>query len=185
MDAIEFACILQQVQNMHCIDIDSDIVCKIFEYYIQSYYDNYTLLELIYELTLSRIQILCPWNKKELIKMINEYNIIIPEKQEFLENNIWEYVPENNSIFIYKCAFEFQDGDVIKTSDGNIYSIELVSNVNSLNIVHLYNISTQEKIILNINEFMYMIDNTDITILQNADRFYYTVASQDSFVPPL
>jgi acyl carrier protein len=110
LDSLEFACLLDEIQKCLHINIDSDIVCKIFEYYEGSY-ENYTLLELIDELTLSRIQILCSWNKKEIIRMIEEFDINIPKKYLQMQNNIWEIGEDSSSnvkyISIYDCRFEF------------------------------------------------------------------------------
>jgi hypothetical protein len=49
--------------------------------------------------------------------------------------------------------------------------------------LNLFDIQTLGKIRISCKEFMHIIDRTDVTILQNKDKYYYT-GSHASLVPP-
>jgi len=190
MDSIEFACLLHKIQKNLKVDIDSDVICMIYEDY-DNRYNNYTLLELIYELYLARRQITSRWNKKELIQLIKELWIDIPLKNTPLQSNIWQCHKKTIAddvysyyIYVYDCSFEFQDGDIIQMEDSKIYTIEIelveeiITDYNEiiytdLVYVHLSDINTVEKITMTGEKFMNIVDNEDITILKNTDKVYY------------
>jgi len=52
-------------------------------------YDNYTLFELINIVNKQNIRIYYPFNKKEILKIIKEKNIDIPEKKGNIKNTEW------------------------------------------------------------------------------------------------
>ena len=192
MNCIEVVCLLHKLQKKLKVDIDSDIVLMIYEYY-DSRYDNYTLLELINELYLARRQITCMWNKKELIELIKELWIDIPFKDKPLQNNTWQCLKQkiiddiySYYIYIYDCCFEFQDGDIIQMEDKKVYYIdienveEVITNNNEIvytDLVYVYlsEINTLEKITMTGEKFMKIVDNEDITILRNTDKTYYAM----------
>jgi len=183
MDAIEFACFFQRLQKSIGIYIDSDIVGKIYDYY-EGKYENYTLLELIYELHNSRVQIDCPWNKKELIKMIKERKLNIPVKHTPTKKTQWEHynarqifdTHRSDYIYVYDCNFEFGRRDVIKLGNTKTYSINIErveGRFMDIIFVHLMNLYEHEEISMSAREFMHMIDSDDVTILQNMDKCHF------------
>ena len=52
-------------------------------------YNNYTLFELIDIVNKQNIRIQCPFNKKEILKIIKEKNIDIPEKEGNIKSTEW------------------------------------------------------------------------------------------------
>lgn len=90
MEVLEFTCFFERFQKNLDIQVDSDIVGYIFDFYEdKSTYENYTLLELIGLLKTKRIQITCDLNKYAIIEMIEEQNIDILKKDSVLQPSSW------------------------------------------------------------------------------------------------
>jgi len=181
MEPIEFACIFTDITKKLSIEIDIDIIAKIYDIYEGSY-ENYTLLELINLVEIEKIN--CPWNKKAIIKTIKNKKLNIPKKYEEIEPTKWIYYEKSNNIdYIYldciytNTYFKFYEGDIIQLSNG--YILKLLNiiklNYNVKQFTHLYfmNININKKICILAEDFINMLDNDDITILQNLDRCYF------------
>lgn len=180
LDELEFACLCERWQTSLGTHVDADLIGKMFRDYYAPNYNNYTLLELIYELHIARVQILCQWNKKAIIDMIKEFKIDIPEKRkpssgatEWQHNTNRSNGSAIDTIFIYDCDIEFREGDVIQLQDGIAYEI---------NLIEYYDVDTVDVCLKNImgdkwlsgEQFVQMLDNDpDVTILQCMDKYYY------------
>jgi len=130
--------------------------------------DNISLLELIHELYIQRIEITCEWNKKSIINFIKERDININEALTF-EKYKWEYYCKNhyiNCLYIYDVDFEFCEDDIIKLEDETICKI-IIENIN--NNIYIY--LNDKK--MNVDEFINIINNKDITIIKNIDKCYF------------
>ena len=185
MDATEFACFFERLQKEQKTEIDSDIIGKIFDYYEYSH-ENYTLLELIGLLDRElKIDITCPWNKKEIIKMIEKENLNIPKKKEAMEPTEWTHYRVRKSLDVIETKYmEFYDGSIVQFPDGDPYHIEFIDRdyikINADNeeekeivIINWMNLATNEQFEMNAEEFIYMLDNEDVTILQDRNRAMY------------
>ena len=174
MEALEFACVFEEITNKLGTKLDSDLVAKIFEKYEGSY-ENYTLVELLHLLRNYEIDNV-PWNKKALIKLIKDKNLPIPEKKEAMQPTKWEHYRIRKSLDVIKAKYlEFYDGSIIQDPSGIIYMLEFIDrdldeNEEEIIIMCFQNMETKEQLIMNAEDFMWSIDNEDVTILQ--DRNY-------------
>lgn len=174
MEALEFACVFEEITEKLGTKLDSDIAAKIFEMYEVSY-ENYTLVELLHLLRNYDIQDVA-WNKKALIKMIEDKNLPIPEKKEAMEPTKWEHYRIRKSLDVINVKYlEFYDGSIIQDPSGIIYMLEFINrdldeNEEEIIIMCFQNMETKEQLIMNAEDFMWSIDNEDVTILQ--DRNY-------------
>jgi hypothetical protein len=174
MEAIEFACVFEEITNKLGTKLDSDLVAKIFEMYEGSY-ENYTLVELLHLLRNHNIDNV-PWNKKALIKMIEDKNLPIPKKKEKMEPTKWEHYRVRKSLDVIDAKYlEFYDGSIIQEPSGQIYLLQFIDrdldeNEEEIIIMCFQNMETKEQLIMDAEDFMWSLDNEDVTILQ--DRNY-------------
>lgn len=132
MNAIEFACTVDEIAKRLKVEFDSDLVGKIYDIYEVSY-ENYTLLELIGLLNQKNIEITCPWNKKAIIQMISEKNISLPIKKGEIEPTKWEHYRVRKSLDVIETAnMEFYDGSIIEMPDGQPYMIDCITSSRKL-----------------------------------------------------
>lgn len=183
LDTIEFACLCERWQKSVGIRLGSDIIGKIYTDHYVSKYEKYTLMELIYELSLEQVQFLCAWNKKDILEMIEERKIELPEKTERSGPCMWRYHAVRpqiegyslDAIYVYNTEFDFREGDVFKLQDGCEYKIDSLE-VNDADevCVYLVDIDSWEEICMTGADFVWMLDNCpDIAILQNIDRRHF------------
>jgi len=176
MDAIEFACVMKEITESLNIQLDADVTSKIFDIYEGSY-ENYTLLELIYLLRKKNYEITVPWNKKELITMIENNNLDIPKKYEPMEPTKWEHYRVRRSlevIDIVDSYMTFDDGGFDIFQDGRGYIHRLVyicresdaDDEEEVSVMYFENIDNNNESRLKVDEFIWSLDNEDITILQ-------------------
>lgn len=184
MDAIEFACVMEEIVTSLKVEIDTELVGKIYEQY-DAPYENYTLLELITLLKKMKIDITCPWNKKEIIKMIHEKNLKVQKKHEEIEPTVWRHYRVRKSLDVIEMRdtpFEFYEGCIIGLPDGEIYNLDVykteelicdelpeddANSYEDVVYVILRNRKSLEEITLPAQEFINMLDFDDVTILQN------------------
>ncbi len=187
MEAIELACWMERITKNLKIELDSDLVGKIYDIYKISY-ENYTLLELIGLLRKRKIAIDCPWSKKDIIQMISDKNIKLPIKEEPLQPTKWEHYRIRRSLDIIKTDhMEFYEGSIIQMpDDGDPYLIidvesnqELISedlaedddrNYKDVLYVYLENTNTKKEYCIYVEDLMYSLDYEDVTILQDRNR---------------
>ena len=184
MEAIEFACVINEITNTLQIELDSDLAAKMFDIYEGSY-ENYTLLELIGMLHQPKHEITVPWNKKELIKMIEDKKLDIPKRYEPAEPTKWKHYRIRKSIDVIQTPYlEFQDeGCIFQDPEGKIY--ELVCTTRDIEgdydaddyeevfLMWFHNIDTKEETCMYVEDFIWSLDNEDVTILQNAQYGKY------------
>ena len=198
MDATEFACTLEGITKSLNIEIDSDIVGKMFNAYEKTY-ENYTLLELIGLLHHHKIKITCPWSKKALIKMIEDENLNIPVKKEPMTPTKWDHYRIRRSLDVIKTEYmEFYEGSIIQMPDGKAYTIidvylekeELISDdlpidedssYRKIIIIYFQDVETKEESSIYIEDFMHALDFEDTTILQDRNREYFMNEEQKTF----
>ena len=189
MEAIEFACVIDNIAKSFKIDIDSDLVAAIYQKY-ESTYDNYTLLELIHLLSEMNVEIDCMWNKKAIIQMIEERDINIPSKLEPLKPTTYRYNNELTYDYIETLGtkFKFSKGCIIQSEYAVLYeldvttTIELISDdlpeddpesyheVGGVTLIDRRDDSTMQ---LSCQEFIDMLDYDDVSIVQNISYGLY------------
>jgi hypothetical protein len=175
MEAIEFACVISEITKSLKIDIDSDIVGNIFDIY-QGSYENYTLFELLHLLRKGNHEITVPWNKKAIIKMIEDKKIAIPRKYEDMEPTKWEHYRIRKSLEVINIIgsyMEFDDNgfNIFQDSRGNIHKLECIcreldENEEENLAMYFENIVNNQTSRLQVEDFIWSLDNEDITILQ-------------------
>lgn len=164
----------------------SDIVSTIFHYY-KGTYENYTLLELINLMYNLENDVQFAWNKKEIIQIIQERHLPIPPKNldEPMEYSIWKHYRLRRSldlVCVEKYNLHFQEGDIIKMPDNLLYSIDAIRN--QQNIVYIYLLdmeTTDETYYMTADSFFKMLDEEDITIMQNLQSSYYMNEEQENY----
>jgi hypothetical protein len=179
MNAIEIACIMQEITKNLGIDMPCDATEYIYDIYKVSSYMNYTLLELLHMLMQKKYEITVPWNKKALIKMIEEQNLDIPTKLEQMLPTQWTHTRQcrdadvdtlhTQHMDIYK-GFMFQD------TQGHVQLVTNLSisyNENQKDLVWLQDITlaSEEYVVkaVHAENFISQLDNEDITIVQHRD----------------
>jgi hypothetical protein len=137
MQAIEFACVMEELLSSLNIEMDTELTAKIFDLYEPSY-DNYTLIELLYLLRIKKYEINVPWNKKAIISMIEEKNLDIPKKTGPIEPTKWRHYSVRKNLRHYRTSqcfdvidtplMDFNDEVSIIFSDpcGNIQELYLI-----------------------------------------------------------
>lgn len=178
MEAIEFACVIDEITKSFKIEMDSEIAGKMFDIYEGSY-DNYTLLQLIAMLRKAKHEITVPWNKKALIKMIEDKKLDIPKRYEDMEETIWDHYRIRKSIDVIQTpCMEFNDeGCIFQDPRGNIQELVLISQeiegdyeADNYEIVYLMcfeNIHTKTETCMYVEDFIWSLDNENVTIVQN------------------
>ena len=169
---------------------DITIITNKHKNFFDGPYENYTLIELLHILKEKKIDITCPWNKKMIIEMIktDEQKFNIPKKYEPLVPSSWNfdkhrittdsYIDEYLIVlsYLYNASLKFKYNDLIKLSDGNIYIIEFVRDVEFSNVdimyVYMYCNNTGEEKYVYEDEFVKMLDYDDITIIRNRSEKY-------------
>ena len=118
-------------------------------------------------------------NKKEIVKMIEEKGIQIPKKNEKKLPTMWEVVDIRYGDIGLKIhgigmqSFEFMDGDIIQFTDGIEYYINnIVEEDDDTIIIHMSDKHFKNSFTMNVNDFIMMIDNEDITIVKSQTRKY-------------
>lgn len=164
----------------------SDIVSTIFHYY-KGTYENYTLLELINLMYNLENDVQFAWNKKEIIQIIQERNLPIPPKSldEPMEYSIWEHYRIRRSldlVCVEKYNLHFQEGDIIKMPDNLLYSIDVIRNQQNIIYIYLLDMeTTDETYYMTADSFFNMLDEEDITIMQNLQSSYYMNEEQENY----
>lgn len=191
MKAIEFACVIEDITKSLEIQMDTDLVAKIFDIYEGSY-ENYTLLELLYLLREGNHEITVPWNKKAIIEMIEEKNLDIPKKTEPMEPTKWEHCSVRENLEHYRTRECYDEiitpfmvfSDEVYFNNYNNYFIDPYGNIQCLveickdteeDVVLMYfeNIETNTQSTMYVEDFIWSIDNEDVTILLEDDLEKY------------
>lgn len=194
MNALEFACFFHRLQATIGISIDSNIIELIYDEYCNTYYEKYTLFELIDMLDYRRIPIdgNCLLNKKAIIAMIREKGLAIPDKSWFDKDSktTWfVYVTcEKNDFLKYtskslqsceifqqqqkvicikkmKTDLEISRHDVFEIDGENYEIFDILSNK-----VIIYHSNSDTTEVMLIDKFIQLIDNSDTTIIRNSLR---------------
>ena len=165
MNALEFACFFERFQKSIGFFIDTDIIKIIYDYY-QNIYENYSLLELIYELHSRNIAIICDWNKTSILHMINDIGIFLERKNKKLLNWIYYYNGKEKMIYIPKVLFSIKLDDTFQTSNYIIWCVRDIRICEKTKCVLLYleDILQDNHIWrISVDKFLLKLDN-DITI---------------------
>ncbi len=165
MNALEFACFFERFQKSIGLFIDYNIVKIIFDYY-QNIYENYSLLELIYELHLRNIAILCDWNKTSILHMINNKGIFLERKNKKTKLKWMYYSNVEKVIYIPNVLFNIKLEDTFQTSNNIIWRVCDIRICEKTKCVLLYleDILQDNHIWrISVDKFLVKLDN-DITI---------------------
>lgn len=170
------------------VELSSDISEMIYEKYEESY-KNYTLLELITTVHMSGYTITCPWNKLDIINMIEQNGHNVPIKKEEMVRTTWNHYRIRRSMDVLETPnCEFYEGDKIQLENGIIYDIHFEEHkvTNSENKVEfqVYAVLTPyegETISVTPQELIDMLDYDDVTIVQCRDLCYYMCAEEEEY----
>ena len=177
MNAIEFACVMEEITKNLDIDMSSDVTAHIFDIYEVSSYENYSLLELLHMLMKKKYEINVPWNKKALIQMIEEQNLDIPTKMEPMQPTQWTHTKQcrdANIDTIHTPYMDIYKGCIFQDTEGHM---QLVTNVSTTydekqeDLLWLQDITAEEYVVkaILVEKFISQLDKEDITILQHRD----------------
>ena len=184
MNALDFACVLHEITKKLKIDMDSDLAAKMFDFY-EGTYQNYTLLELIGLLQEHKIPITCPWNKIDIINMIETNRLPVPKKYESMEPTKWEFFRVRKSLDVIQTRYmEFSEDNMIQMASGTIYIVNTWITEEQMSeddpysweqvaYLMLKNTETHEEYQVEPYDFFDALDNDDITIIQDTNRKYY------------
>jgi hypothetical protein len=139
-------------------------------------YENYTLLELIELVHTSQNAITCSFNKRVIIKMIQDRNLDIPKKTGPMLPTQWEH--QNLQItldIIHTVVCDLYEGCLIQLEDGNIYRIDVCEGYpKDVLYVYLFKYfpGSEEQpndyeLRMTADKFIHMIDNDNITLMQS------------------
>lgn len=84
MNKLEFACIIEMIQlNFDHKISDSNLIALIYDEYVKTFYEKYTLLKLISMLDKRGIYIGCSLNKQKIIKYVKDHDLDLPDKDRY------------------------------------------------------------------------------------------------------
>jgi len=175
---LEFACLLHRIAPM----FDSDLMQMIYEEYVRTFYDKYTLFELISFLDARNTYIVGVMNKKNLCNIITKNAIDIPDKSwdDKYNKTKWElynlryidYISYphvthvNKNVICIKDIqgrFEIMADDIVVVG-AKEYTIGTISNATI--ILKHYNGNKE----CSLQSFMDMLDFQDAAITKNQVR---------------
>lgn len=131
MKAIEFADFLDDFQKSKEIQLGSDVVYNMIDYFKSTYEKyNYTFFELIYILTVKKgiRTINCACNKSALLKMIREEKLDFPFNYHQVQPTKWGFWKGRSYTCISVCVknypcISFYKDDIFQTKGGDILTI--------------------------------------------------------------
>jgi hypothetical protein len=192
MDKITFICLLDQWQKNQCVYLHSDIVAMIYTEYIATFYHKYTLFQLISMMDMKNYHISCQLNKKAIVKLIDQRNYKLPDKNRYdkQEKTEWsifhikyiDYRSYPHSTFVSMnilsidnthCRSEVMQEDVIKVKTFT-YKIHKITDDQNIILLDM-NDNTETK--MPINLFIKIMDEEDVTIIKNLLREKRTLSS--------
>lgn len=184
LNKLEFACLCHKLVKVLGIQIDSDIIALIYQEYATTFYDKYTLFQLISMMD-ERNMYICYLNKSKIIQTIVDYNLDIPDKSRYdiPEKTKWSvfnikyidhltyghtvHVSANIISIDNVCGrIELMVGDVFRINDK---SFTINSIVNNSNMTIKYS-DTNNQTEISIQDFITMIDNKNTWIMKNQLR---------------
>jgi hypothetical protein len=144
-------------------------------------YENYTLLELIELVHTTQNAITCSFNKRVIIKMIQDRNLDIPKKTGPMLSTQWEH--QNLQIaldIIQTVVCDLYEGCLIQMEDGSIYRIDVGSQKDDPfsreDVLYVYLFKYfpgseeqphEYEVRMTADKFIHMIDNDNITLMQS------------------
>jgi hypothetical protein len=181
MNKLEFACLLTRLQNALNVHIESDIVSMMYSEYIRTYFEKYTLFQLMSMLNVCNISTGIALNKQAIVNMINERKINIqcdldrystPNKTTWGVYNMKyiDYLTSTYPVHISQNVIcvtnsgsrtELMIGDIFRINKDK-YSIASIPDDTHIILKH-----KNEETNMSISEFMEMLDTLDITIELN------------------
>lgn len=149
-------------------------------------YENYTLLELISIMENTEYRRMCPWNKKAIIEFIEQNKMDIPKKIGKLEPTQWHhYSTTQGEGVLCTPMCKFYDGCAILLQDGTVYDIEMreaIADDDDIVIcVDLMGDYEEQDKHMRGDEFVYILDYEDITLIQVRDLDYYVSEDQREY----
>jgi hypothetical protein len=175
---LEFVCLFNRLVP----DINSDVLQMIYEEYTKTFYDKYTLFELISFLDVRNIYIVGILNKKNICNIVADNAPDIPDKSHYDAYNKtkWklfnlryiDYITYPNVTHVNKniiciqdiqARFEIMAGDMFFFNEKE-YKIDTINDDRI--ILHAYN----EKAEYELHTFITMLDTDEIAIMTNQVR---------------
>jgi hypothetical protein len=152
---------------------------------MEASYENYTLLQLISIMEGSAYNRKCPWNKKAIIEFIGKEKMDIPKKLKEVEPTKWHhYSTARYEGVLVTPTCKFYDGCAIQLQDGSMWDIEVreaLSDEDVVVCIDLVGASEEDDKHMRGDEFMYMLDYENITLLQVRDLHYYISREQEEY----
>lgn len=101
LEPTDFACIIDEIENLHNLQCDTEITAHMYDLYLESMYEPYTLFDLISLFNSRRIIFNCALNKREIIKFIlkNKLDIPYPSHSEETRKTIY-YIDKKCGLWI-------------------------------------------------------------------------------------
>lgn len=197
MDKIEFACFLTRLQNVLNVHIEPDIVAMMYKEYIRTYFEKYTLFQLIS--MLDKHKVYMPKLNKKAILLNQELDMECKLADRYSAPNTTTWGVYNMKYIDYTAIpysrniseniicvtnsgarTELMIGDVFQINNDNCVIFKIP------NDTHITLFLKNEETNMSIAEFMQMLDKEDVTIKRNQlrvkpwhmDAKYYTKISQ-------
>lgn len=149
-------------------------------------YENYTLLELISMMEQTGYKRMCPWNKKSIIEFIETNKVNIAKKANDIEPTQWHhYSTARGEGVLSTPTCKFYNGCALQLQDGKIYDIEVYEATSEdediVVCIDLIGDSEEEDKHKRGEEFIHLLDNEDVTLLQVRDLDYYVSQEQEEY----
>lgn len=200
MNKLEFACFFTSLQNALNVNIDSDIVSMIYTEYIKTYFDKYTLFQLISMLDTREIWTGPVLSKKAIINKIETKKLDIqcdldryskPNRSDWSVYNM-KYIDYTNSPYPRNVSenlicitnsgsrTEIMNGDIFKINKQE-YKVFRITDDSHITVKN-----ENKETNMPISEFINMLDTQDVTMefnkfrhkIWNMDAKYYNKISQ-------
>jgi len=173
----EFACIIDELEKLHTFDCDCDVTAYIYNTYLESLYESYTLFELIALFNINRTLIECPYNKREIIKTIVDKKLDIPYPKDYdnVHRTTW-YVDSKCGLWIgsglQQIKIKYNDVFRINKKDYKITCIKPLPydkfKHKHEHIIILKNVNdTSQSLRMTVQEFINILDTKDVTIVKS------------------
>ena len=192
MDKLEFACFFARLQKTLNVHIDSDIVSIIYTEYIRTYFDKYTLFQLISMLDAKEIWIGTILSKKAIINRIETNKLDV-------QCGLDRYSPQSRSDWnVYNMKYiDYTNSPYPRNVDENLICITNSGTRTEIMNGDIFKINKQEYKVFRItddmhitvkignketnmliSEFMEILDTQDVTIELN--KFRHKICKMDA-----
>ena len=183
MEKIQFACFMNRLQKSINVELDTDLIAKIYSEYTQTY-DNYGLFEIYNLLKTKNIKITTyDMNWYTLIDIAKKNNIQPKNIKDSIMDPQWYLMRDRMDIFSITLVFpkfEIIQYDIIEMPDGfkydineiyltddSVYATDDDDAIRDNCMICLENLNTGDFIDVNAYDFMYALNCQDIQYIQS------------------